>query len=159
MAEAPKPIKRSAELAPLSREHHEGLLAVWKIRQGHAKGIALGRIAAFVQWFWNEHLQVHFQKEEAALPSVLPQHPFIQQMFQEHAQIKNLVDDVAPYGDLKKFEVLAQTLNDHIRFEERQLFAEVEKAASPDQLRILSEKLQDEKNTAVWEDAFWIHAR
>ena len=29
-------IKRSKELAPLSPDHHEGLLFVWKIKQGLA---------------------------------------------------------------------------------------------------------------------------
>ena len=28
-----KPIKRSKQLAPLSREHHDGLMYVWKIRE------------------------------------------------------------------------------------------------------------------------------
>ena len=33
-----KPLKRSKELAPLSREHHDGLLFAWKIKQGLANG-------------------------------------------------------------------------------------------------------------------------
>ena len=35
-----KPLKRSKELAPLSREHHDGLLFAWKIKQGLANGNA-----------------------------------------------------------------------------------------------------------------------
>jgi hypothetical protein len=42
-------------------------------------------------------------------------------------------------------------VNDHIRFEERQLFAEVEKQDGTAQWHWLSEP------TAVWEDAFWEH--
>jgi hypothetical protein len=160
MAEAPKPIKRSAQLAPLSREHHEGLLFAWKIRQGLSKNIEPSRIAAFVQWFWSNHLISHFQKEETALPPILsPSHPLLQQMFHEHEGLKSLIDDVVQHGDLKKLEVLAQAVTDHIRFEERQLFGEVEKAASPEQLQRLSEQLHDEKNAAVWDDEFWVHAK
>src|SRR5215218_10593987 len=99
----PKPIKRSTQLAPLSREHHEGLLFVWKIRQGLAKNIEPARMVAFIQWFWQQHLKAHFKKEELVLPSVLsPEHPLIQQMFQEHAAIKTMIQDVEQHGDLKK---------------------------------------------------------
>lgn len=158
MPENTKPIKRSPQLAPLSREHHEGLLFAWKIRQGISKNIETSRLSAFVNWFWQQHLYAHFNKEEAALPAVLSsQHPFIQQMFQEHAEIKKLLEEAAHYEDLKKFEMLAQKLTAHIRFEERQLFGEIEKAATPVQLEVLSEQLQDEKNNTVWEDEFWVN--
>ena len=36
-----KPIKRSKQLSPLSREHHDGLLFAWKIRQGFENGTPL----------------------------------------------------------------------------------------------------------------------
>lgn len=160
MAETPNPIKRSTQLAPLSREHHDGLLAAWKIRQGLAKNIAPERIVAFVHWFWQQHLQAHFQKEETALTPVLsPSHPLMQQMVQEHRGIESLVQQPNGHEDLKKLEELAQLLTDHIRFEERQLFGEIEKVATPEQLQIVSEQLQDEKTEAVWEDEFWIKAR
>lgn len=156
MAENPKPIKRSPQLAPLSREHHEGLLFVWKIRQGLSKGIDVTRITAFAQWFWNHHLSPHFEKEEHALPSVLSRsHPLIEQMFQEHREIKKLIEEVAQHGDLKKLNILAQAVNNHIRFEERQLFSEVEKTASAEQLEMISTQLADKKNDAVWNDEFW----
>ena len=165
MAEKIIPIRRSPQLAPLSREHHEGLLAVWKIRQGISKGIPAARISLFVQWFWQAHLQRHFEKEECVLTPVLSRrHPLVQRMFAEHEEIKKLVAENCGHRDteissaqvLKKLERLAQLLHDHIRFEERQLFGEVEKAASEEQLHQLFEQLKDEKSTAVWEDEFWL---
>jgi iron-sulfur cluster repair protein YtfE (RIC family) len=156
MAETPKPIKRSPELAPLSREHHEGLLFVWKLRQGISRQIEPARIAAFIEWFWKHHLEPHFQKEETVLPVVLSTaHPLVAQMFREHEAIRNRVADAVQHGNLKKFEQLAQALNDHIRFEERQLFVEVEKQAGTAQWHWLSEQVTEHKPTAVWEDAFW----
>lgn len=157
MAIDPKPIKRSPQLAPLSREHHEGLLFAWKLRQGLSKNIEVARMVSFAQWFWQQHLKQHFKKEEQALPLVLPRsHPLLQQMFTEHEEIKTMLDETAQHGDLKKFEPLAQRISDHIRFEERRLFGEVEAAASPGQLQLLSEQLKEEENKAVWEDEFWI---
>jgi hypothetical protein len=156
MSQTPKPIKRSVQLAPLSREHHEGLLLAWKIRQGIRFGIEENRIAAYVQWFWQTHLQLHFKKEEDLLPVVLPPaHHLFRQMLQEHTVIKNEIEAIR-HGDLKKFETLAQHLTDHIRFEERQLFEEVEKTASPDQLEQIAQQLNDEESKADWPDAFWI---
>lgn len=156
MAQNKTPIKRSPQLAPLSREHHEGLLFVWKLRQGLAHHIEANRITMFVTWFWQQHLAAHFLKEEQALPLVLPQtHPLLQQMFGEHEAIKKLFAEIGQHGDLKKFETLAQQLNDHIRFEERHLFEAVEKAATAEQMQMLSDQLKDEEQTAVWEDEFW----
>lgn len=160
MTDKPTPIKRSAQLAVLSREHHDGLLFAWKIRQGLSKNIEPARIIAFVQWFWQQHLKGHFEKEETVLPPVLsPAHPLMQQMTREHRDIENLIRELEQHEDLKKLEQLAQLVTDHIRFEERQLFGGVEKAASPEQLLLLSEQLNDEKTNAVWEDEFWITPR
>jgi hypothetical protein len=157
MPDTPKPIKRSPQLAPLSREHHEGLLFAWKLRQGLSKNIEAFRISAFVQWFWQQHLHPHFQKEEQALPLILSgTHPLIQQMFREHLEIKNRIVEVSQHGDLKNFETLAQQVNDHIRFEERQLFGEVEISATPEQLQELSVLLKDEEHASVWDDEFWV---
>ncbi|HUQ97176.1 MAG TPA: hemerythrin domain-containing protein [Chitinophagaceae bacterium] len=157
MAPIQKPIKRSPQLAPLSREHHEGLLFGWKLKQGLANGIEERRISSFIEWFWQQHLQPHFTKEEQALPQLLsPAHPMIQQMLHEHDDIKNRVEEAIEHGDLKKFDALAQAVTDHIRFEERQLFAEVEKRASPEQLALLETVIKDEAHNDVWPDAFWI---
>ena len=151
------PIKRSTQLAPLSREHHEGLLFAWKLRQGIAKNIEPMRMISFVQWFWHQHLNLHFKKEELFLPPVLSTgHPLMQQMIQEHIKIETLIKELEPYEVLKKLEQLAILITDHIRFEERQLFGEIEKAATPEQLQLLSENLKDEKTDTVWKDAFWL---
>ncbi|MFN2457081.1 MAG: hemerythrin domain-containing protein [Chitinophagaceae bacterium] len=157
MAKEIQPIKRSKQLAPLSREHHEGLLFVWKIRQGIKYNIVEERISSFCDWFWQHYLQQHFKKEELVLPQVLPaSHPLMQQMFKEHKVIKNRLHDVYEDSNYKMLEQLAQSINDHIRFEERQLFNEIEKAATPQQLNELAEQLKDEKKDAVWEDKFWM---
>ncbi len=159
MADNHKPVKRSPQLAPLSREHHEDLLFVWKMRQGLATNIESSRMIAFTQWFWQQHLQHHFKKEETAIPLVLgASHPLLLQMQSEHNAIKTLIDESIEHGDLKKLETLAQLLNDHIRFEERRLFGKVENAASPAQLERLSEQLKHEDNDAVWKDEFRLRA-
>src|SRR5687768_11216171 len=93
MADQIKPIKRSKELSPLSHDHHEGLMLVWKIRKGLKHGIATERIAAYCHWFWDNHLAGHFQREEDLLPTVLPKdHPLLCRMMEEHDVIQRRVN-------------------------------------------------------------------
>lgn len=82
MSNTIQPIKRTKSLTPLSREHHKGLLCVWKIRQGIKKEIEIERIVAFCNWFWETDLEHHFQKEENAFDRLLhSEHPMLIQMF------------------------------------------------------------------------------
>ena len=160
MEEAIQPIKRSAQLTPLSRQHHEGLLFAWKLRQGIKFGIEGERMAAFVEWFWPLHLVPHFKKEEELLTPVLGStSPLIQQMFAEHDTIRGMIEAVTPATPYPQFNLLADNITDHIRFEERTLFNEVEKAATPEQLQLIDVNLQDEKVDAVWEDEFWVKGK
>ena len=155
MANEIKPIKRSKELAPLSREHHEGLMLVWKIRKGLKNGVAPERIAAYCRWAWEYHLERHLQREEELLPTVLPKdHPLLSQMLDDHQLIRRRISGL-PDNNVAVLELFAQSINDHIRFEERQLFCEVERVATPEQLRNIAEVLSQEETRPAWEDQFW----
>lgn len=152
-----KPIKRSAELAPLSRDHHQGLLLGYKLRQGIKYGVEAHRMTAFVKWFWAAHLVPHFEKEEKYLPVVLSdQHPLIQQMLSEHEVIKSKIEQLTDTSSTSAFEDLDATITQHIRFEERVLFDEVEKCATAEQLQWLAEGLTDDPVSETWEDNFWV---
>ncbi|MER3464637.1 MAG: cation-binding protein, partial [Chitinophagaceae bacterium] len=100
MANELKPIKRSEQLVPLSKDHHDGLLLVWKIKQGLKNGTALTDIATYVNWFWQQHLHDHFQQEEQFLAPNLPQdNPMLLQMLDEHQEIKALIHINEQIGD------------------------------------------------------------
>jgi len=155
MADKITPIKRSKELAPLSHDHHEGLMLVWKIRKGLKHGVATERIVAYCRWYWQYHLAGHFQREEELLPLVMPSnHPLFCQMMEEHDIIKRRVKSL-PEDAVQPLELLAQSLNDHIRFEERKLFNEVEKLGTPEQLQKIAEGLNKEDACPDWQDKFW----
>ncbi len=113
-------------------------------------------MATFVKWFWQVHLVPHFSKEETFLPPVLPNsHPLMQQMLEEHVNIKAKVDRISDSSTYDDLEALAETVNQHIRFEERVLFNEVEKRATAEQLLQLLQQLTDDKVEEEWEDVFW----
>ena len=156
--EETKPIKRSKELAPLSREHHDGLLFVWKIKQGLANGTPISTLVNYTRWFWSNHIKPHFKVEEKVLVKFLPNdEPLVQQMIREHAQIRNLVLSLDKEPDASSLQLLAEFLNNHIRFEERQLFPYVEQTLTPEQLNEIYKELpNDLQCDTEWKDEFWV---
>jgi hypothetical protein len=161
---APTPIRRSKELAPLSREHHEGLLFVFKIRQGIKLGIPEARIAQFCAWSLDSHFDLHFKKEEILLAPVLGEtHPMMVQMLEEHKTIRKRFAGINENADDAALERLAKSIHDHIRFEEfeeRKLFPLIEQTASPEQLTVTGQSLAATSQACEpWTDEFWIKPR
>lgn len=156
--EETKPIKRSKELAPLSREHHDGLLFAWKIKQGLANDTPLETLVNYTRWFWSNHIKPHFKDEEKVLARFLPNdNPLVQQMIREHEQIRNLVISLDKEPDASSLQLLAEFLNNHIRFEERELFVYAEQVLSPEQLNEIFNELPNEFHCdAEWKNEFWI---
>lgn len=150
-----KPVKRSKQLAPLSREHHDSLLFTWKIRQGLKNGTPSGPIISFVQWYWSNFLQQHFDEEEWFLLPLLPAtDKLAQQLKTEHEKIRELVT-----GSLSKesLAILADMTNDHIRFEERQLFPYLEEKLNEDQLNDIYKQLAEHPHCIEkWDNEFWM---
>lgn len=157
MDSTPKPIKRSKELVPLSREHHEGLLFGWKIKQGLKNGTPYGEIADFIQWFWEAELEEHFRKEEQVLVPHLPKgNALVQQMLDEHEQLEALVRLCAMVQDEDIFTQLADGLHNHIRFEERVLFPFAEEVIPPAEMGSIHQRLLSKKLHRKWENEFWV---
>src|SRR6187551_1260376 len=117
MSKAIKPIKRSKQLTPLSKDHHDGLLFAWKIKQGLKNGADTKVVAEYVQWFWNNHLQEHFNEEEQILaPHLPPENELLQQMLDEHQEIEAMIRINENIPDESLLAKLAQLIDDHIRF-------------------------------------------
>lgn len=121
------PIKRAEELIPLSREHHHGLLLGWKIKQGMAKKIALQRIKTYADWFYRQHLSPHFDLEEKyVFPLLGETNEQIIKAKQQHRQIRDIIEK--PGAEEQDLVQLEKLLTEHIRFEERILFNEIQKS-------------------------------
>ena len=150
-------MKRAPQLRSLSREHHEGLLLAWKIRQGLAKGIALPRIAGYVLWFWEKELEDHFRREETSFHAALPGAPLLQRMQDEHEAIEGLLHVLAQISDEALLEEIAAKVHDHIRFEERELFPWIESELGAERLNALQVLVDAKKENAgpKWTDEFW----
>ena len=122
-----KPIKRSEQLAPLSREHHDGLLFAWKIKQGLENKTSLELLRKYTMWYWQHHIKPHFYQEEKILLPYMPEgHGMALQLKEEHDHIRELILELDEQADVQSLKTLCDLLNKHIRFEERELFVYLE---------------------------------
>jgi hemerythrin-like domain-containing protein len=155
-----KPLKRHQALVPYSREHHAGLMFVSNIRKGLMYNIASDRITKYVKFFFNEDLKQHFSHEELNLFPFLPANNLLRiQAEKEHRKIYHLIEKMeADKSDSALLTLFSDTLDNHIRFEERILFPHIQKHISlPEVLHSKETNMETECNiSAQWEDPFWI---
>ncbi len=161
MSQEIKPIKRSKQLAPLSREHHDGLLFAWKIRQGLNNGTSFSKLREYTVWFWKNHIKPHFfQEEKILLPYMPSAHPLAEQLKNEHAQIRELILHLDKEADKQSFTILCDLLDKHIRFEERQLFGYLESSLTAEQLDEIYPQLEAHpQSCGTYNDEFWLRKK
>lgn len=154
-----KPIKRSKHILPLSKDHHFTLLFSWKIRQGLKFGVDDQRIKAYVQYFWQENMQGHFCEEEEIL-FALVEDAKVKKAIEDHKQIKGQIELLkTETGKLasKRLTTLADTVDAHVRYEERELFPHLEKVLTETQLTTIGALLKEEPALRdEYADEFWL---
>jgi hemerythrin-like domain-containing protein len=144
-------MKRHPALLPLSHDHHQGLILAQQLKKGapQYKGMpaTLEEKKNYTISFYNNELKKHFDDEEKILfPFVKDRSPEIDVMvngiIDEHRQMENLVIEIQGTNDLENvLNELGWLLEKHIRKEERELFVEIEKVLSDDELNRISTKL------------------
>ncbi len=152
------PIQRQECLKSLSHDHHHGLVHCRRIRIGLEMAIDPVRIMNYCHWFYHNHLSVHFEIEEKFVFPVLGNdHKLVKKALIDHRRIKRLLtkqDDL-----LKVLNILEETLENHIRFEERILFQEVEHLVTVEQGKRIIEANGKERLAVLkegeWRDKFW----
>jgi len=153
------PIKRHETIVQCSREHHYGLLLVWKIKQGIQKNIDPERISSYVLYFFENDFREHFRNEEDNLFSKLTDDNSLKiQALQEHQQIYSLIETIRneknSYPLLVQFSAL---LEKHIRFEERILFSHIQEVVPENDLLNIPAHHHTDSNRVddLWTDHFW----
>lgn len=149
-----KPLKRHKALQPLSRDHHQGLLLSWKIRSGFSKNIEVSRIKTYTDWFFETHLMPHFELEEAHIFSLLDENnELVKRALTDHRRLKRLFTDEEDIE--KSLHKIEEELEQHIRFEERVLFPEIQKVATEKELEHIETIHNDEGFVDKTDDEFW----
>lgn len=157
-----KPIRRTPQLQPLSREHHDGLLFVWKIRYGLKHKTAPDLLRKFTGWYWRQHIRPHFfQEEKVLLRYIDAKNHLVERMVEEHLEIKELILAIDQDAERMDFIHLADLLERHIRFEEREFFPYLESHLAPEQLAEIAVGLESHPvcNSEPWIDEFWLAKR
>jgi hypothetical protein len=136
-------MKRSPELASLSRDHHHALDAARILRRMNPTNIDES-IADFLD-FWNRHGRRHFAiEEELVLPALADDEAWAaaeERIRREHG------GDPCPHGCAldpaarRGGQGARRALRDRVRYEERHLFALLEERLAPEALARLAHEL------------------
>jgi hypothetical protein len=155
-----KPIKRHPAFVALSKDHHFGLLLVWKIKTGLSNAVSPDRIAEYILYFFEKDLQHHFREEEEMVFSKMrAEDPLRRQAEVEHKNIYSLVEGIRQNkNDKALLQQFAIALDEHIRFEERTLFNHLQETWYPEALESLAQQMTkgQEDCDAGWPDHFWV---
>lgn len=125
-------MKRALALRNLSNEHHQGLVLAKRAKKAACTEDA--------QQIWEEirqrfavEMEPHFRDEEARLLPVLEQAgetELVKRTLDEHAALRRLIDEDSVESMIR----FAGLLEQHIRFEERELFEAAQRVLTPAEL-------------------------
>jgi len=153
------PLKRHQAIVSFSKDHHFGLLLVWKIRQGLTKAVSAERISNYVLFFFKEDLEKHFKEEEQLLFCKLPVDDVLRKQAEaDHQTIYRLVASIEKKkDDANLLNQLADELEKHIRFEERELFNHLQNNIDAGDLEAIANRFSNDSKAIdeKWEDVFW----
>lgn len=141
-------MKRSNGLQPLSRQHHDELLSCLLIKKGVSKKADLKVLTDFTNLFWKDDLTKHIKAEEEILLPFLVKHRFenrfINILKTDHSLINVLIDRLNTFDKRHKlFQIFADLVEQHIRFEERFVFEKIQEQLGEKELDELGLQLNN----------------
>jgi hypothetical protein len=97
-----------------------------------------------------------FQEEKILLPYMDTQHPLAIKLKEDHAYIRQLVLSLDQHADRQSFILLCDLVDEHVRFEEKELFVWLQSYLKEEALDAIScQLLAHPVETAEWNDCFW----
>lgn len=141
------PIDRHEALAPFSRDHYAGLVQVRHLRAAPGRDAATRRksVAAFID-AWDHEIARHFADEERLLLDLMSTDDR-ERLRREHQQLADLARQLrASRREIDPDAALlletGRTLEQHIRWEERELFQRLQEQLDAETLEQLARKTQ-----------------
>lgn len=147
-----KPLKRHIKLQKLSREHHQMLIFSLRLKKGLSIKVDESRLIEYTKFIMDGLVLPHMQLEENLLLSQLPKFGNKDRVLVEHQWFKNLHEK--DNYSLASLNELYIKLENHIRFEERIFFQEIQKSFS-DQLSLIHWENEENLSCLNWTDPFW----
>ena len=153
-------MKRHDNLQPLSRQHHHELLACLLLKKGIQKKADLATMQTFTRQFWNDDLSPHVRAEESTLIPLLMATPSLKHyaavLHNDHELIETIFERSQDgYLSYRMLELFADTLEEHIRFEERVVFNEMQEQLPEGAWHTLSFKEREVSNCENYPVKFW----
>ena len=128
-------MRRSAELAPLSRDHQHALAVALAMRRGADDAGA--RFADFLESEGRRHFAI---EEDLVLPALAPgpdgEREEVVRVLLDHVALRR-AGDALERGEEIDLEAVGRRLDGHVRFEERVLFPLVEDVLGAERLAAL----------------------
>ena len=137
-------MKRSPELAALSRDHHQALEAALRLRRATDETLEPA-VGHFLE-FWSRQGEQHFAIEERLVLPALPDDDAewaeaTRRVREEHREIRAGAASLADAASVPAARAIGELLTAHVRFEERTLFPLVEQRLSQGALADLGRAL------------------
>ncbi len=139
-------MKRAEQLQKLSHQHHNGLMTVLLLKKGIEKKAAVDVLNSFIVHCWENELRTHYIKEEVYLhphflhlPELMPMY---EQMKTEHHKMRRMIDAIRNGESSEELVISFYTLlEQHIRFEERELFTYIQEHILEEHFAVLEKSL------------------
>ena len=134
-------LKRIPELRKLSEDHHHGLALARRARLAREGdgGLSVSQVWEEIERKFQNELEPHFRIEEEYLapPLVaLEETKLIERFNEDHKVLRNSVSDQSARS-LSALKQFGEILEQHIRFEERELFEIAQRRLSSDELKAI----------------------
>jgi hypothetical protein len=134
-------MRRSPELAPLSRDHHVALEHALRLRRAGEHDV-VAVVSGFLAFLVGPG-RAHFAQEEELLAPAIPsaRADLAQRMMGEHLDILRRAERLGTDPCVTKARALGDLLARHVRFEERELFPLLEAEVPAERMRDIARAL------------------
>jgi len=128
---------RDKQLIPLSHQHHNGLALCVLTRRSVAAGSSpenRAKLARRIVERYELELANHFEIEEQVLFPLCAAKPLVAELIREHRKLEALVAEVQADPSAERLEEFCALLTSHIRREENELFEQLQREVSREDL-------------------------
>jgi len=134
-------MRRSPELAPLSRDHHVALEHALRLRRAGEEDVAAA-VSGFLAFLVGPG-RAHFAQEEELLVPAVPsaRADLARRMLAEHREILDRAERLGEDPRVAEANGLGELLTRHVRFEERELFPLLEENVPEERMRDIARAL------------------
>jgi len=140
---------RDKNLIPLSHQHQHALAMCVRLDRALAKGDAdLNAWQEEIAGIWESEIRFHFEAEEKVLfpaaEKYAPLRPLVKQLLSEHAMLRGFFARAQTRRlDAATLRTFVETLSQHIRTEERELFEECQRQMPAGEMALTGAAMDD----------------